>query len=438
METWRQCCADRTIWADRACQWANWSNWKCRHHRTDRRKRNGSNWRRPHRAYGAFWRSDWANGRIGERLAWRGGVFAVMNNPLLFSALVKQKSLPVAVAGKLFAWGYVPYWGQPDSPTQVDNRDWKSVSGGNDHVLVISESGELFAIGDNTYGQIGDGTNAAKSSLTLVGSQYRWKAVSAGFGFSVAITEDGDLYSWGRNHQGQLGNGTTTNSNSPSKVGTSKWQVVSSHFSNTLAIRDDGKVFAWGNNTYGQIGDGTATVRTSPAQVGNSTWASVGCGGLVSFAIRDDGKLFAWGYNGYGAYGTGSFSQSSTPAQISNDTWKSVCSGGYHSLAIRSDSRLFAAGLNVAGQLGNASFLDRQSTRVQIGQDTWSALPEKAAENNSCAIRSDRTVFCWGDNGWGQIGDGTTTDRRTPTQSSQRTALAVASGTAFTVAIFTS
>ncbi len=145
---------------------------------------------------------------------------------------------------------------------------WASVSAGTFHTLATKTDGTLWAWGDNSYGQLGDGTNLYKNVPIQIGIATNWASVSVGSSNTLATKADGTLWAWGHNSYGQLGDGTTVNKNAPTQIGAvTTWASVSARTVQTLATKTDGTLWAWGYNFYGQLGDGTTVSKSVPVNI---------------------------------------------------------------------------------------------------------------------------------------------------------------------------
>ena len=222
-----------------------------------------------------------------------------------------------------------------------------------------------------------------------------------------------NLLSWGDNTYGQLGLNNTTAYSSPKQVGANIWTYVASFGKdrNFLAVQANGTLWSWGLNNYGQLGLGNRTDYSSPKQVGALTnWLKVASGYTSSFAIKTDGTLWSWGSdpNGFGFLGLGNTTAYSSPKQVGSLTnWSSVASGFRPTMAVKTDGTLWTWGNNYFGSLGLGNTTSYSSPK-QVGALTnW--LKVSCGYATMFAIKTDGTLWAWGDNIAGQLGLGNTT-----------------------------
>jgi alpha-tubulin suppressor-like RCC1 family protein len=292
---------------------------------------------------------------------------------------------------------------------------WRMVAVGDQFAVAIrtagtsTTGGTLWAWGLNQNGQLGDGTNVSRSIPVQIGKDTDWAFIAAGKGHALAIKTSGILYSWGRNFNGQLGDGTLISKLVPTKIGTATWLTVSAGETHTLGLQKDGTLWAWGGNDFGQVGNAAAPSATpvqAPAKIGSSTWASVSAGAFHSLAISANGSLWAWGANDSSQLGDNGTTSVSGPKVILSDikNWTVVAAGGTHTMGVRSDGTLWGWGSNAEGQLGNGD--TDSSFPVQIGTGTnWVTVTSGAA--HSFGLKTDNTLWGWGRNQEGQLGNGT-------------------------------
>ena len=266
---------------------------------------------------------------------------------------------------------------------------------------------ELWVWGLNSYGQLGDNTTSnRRTPVTTLAGGSNWKQVSGGGNYIAAIKTDGTLWTWGRNNQGQLGDNTTTNRSTPvtTFAGGSNWKQVSGSFQGniTAAIKTDGTLWTWGRN-YGQLGDNTTTNRSTPVTTfaGGTNWKQVSGGYRHTAAIKTDGTLWTWGVNNSGQLGDNTTTNRLTPVTTfaGGTNWKQVACGQYHTSAIKTDGTLWTWGCNGTGQLGNNT-LNASFTPVTtfVGGTNWKQV---SLAYNSTAIKTDGTLWNWGYNSGG-------------------------------------
>ncbi|MDQ7083525.1 MAG: hypothetical protein Q9M36_00685 [Sulfurovum sp.] len=202
-----------------------------------------------------------------------------------------------------------------------------------------------------------------------------WDTVSAGYFYATAIKNDGTLWSWGNNTFGQLGIEATTDKSLPSKIGTATtWKIVSAGNAHTLAIKSDGTLWTWGWNVKwngaGRLGDRRTINTLSPIQVGTAkTWKTVSAGNEHTLAIKSDGTLWTWGYLGHGRLGVVDETRRNKTSLIqvgSDSDWITVSGGYAQTLAIKSDGTLWAWGYNNYGQLGNGTTSEGITLKTNI------------------------------------------------------------------------
>ncbi len=288
-------------------------------------------------------------------------------------------------------------------------NNWSSVSTANAgaHTVALNADGVLLSCGDNTYGQLGDGSVVQRTTLLPIGMDSSWIAVSAGGAHTMAIQVNGSLWGWGYNGAGALGNGTTLNSSVPVRIGTETWLQVSAGASSSVAIKSDGTLWTWGSNSSGQlgIGDFNTNYSVSPQQIGtDNTWIKIVAGGENVFALKSDGTTWAWGMNIASQIDATSVDYYA-PVQIAGN-WLEINPGYWHTTALKADGTLWAWGYNGNGRLGEGADAYVQYSPVQIGSNTdW--LQISAGEEFTMGVKSDGSICATGNNSNGQFGNGT-------------------------------
>ena len=315
------------------------------------------------------------------------------------------------------------------SPVQVgstsDNYYIAAVGGTttNTATHAIRNDNTLWAFGQNASGQLGFNNLTPTSSPTQVGALSNWSSVSNGNIFSTAVKTDGTLWAWGLNNLGQLGNNDTGNPyievSSPIQIGAlSTWLTTSSGAYFTLALKTGGTLWSWGRNNNGQLGHNDVTYRSSPTQIGAlTTWAFIKGGFAHSFAVKTDGTLWAWGRTELGCLGNNSTSPSqvNSPIQIGALTnWLKMSAGDATSQAIKTDGTLWTWGNNNEGSVGNNAAPASISSPIQIGSDFWNAV--NSGRRTTAAIRSDGTLWAWGRSSSGEVPNEAAVEVSSPVQ----------------------
>jgi alpha-tubulin suppressor-like RCC1 family protein len=336
--------------------------------------------------------------------------------------------------GFLYTWGAVGTAGsqptgvingQATTPQKNGSETWSKISAGSGSSKGIKTDGTLWTWGKNVLGESG-GANAVDSPIQI-GSANNWSLVD-GRGYSAAaIKTDGTLWTWGYNNRGQLGLNGTSNQNFPQQVGTNtNWQSVTFtglDLEAAFAIKTDGTLWAWGDNEYGILGLNDKVYRSSPVQVGtNTNWSKLAIGTIG--AIKTDGTLWLWGRGHYGRLGIGDSIYRSSPVQVGADTnWSMVVGTRYAAMAaIKTNGTLWTWGRQTRGVSGrvSAGLSGETNSPTQVGSATdWSRI-SAGQQNFMMAIKTNGTLWLWGDNQYYQLGTGdgglNVANRSSPTQ----------------------
>jgi alpha-tubulin suppressor-like RCC1 family protein len=306
-----------------------------------------------------------------------------------------------------------------DFPTEMQqSTQWSTLVAGAQNSFGIKADGSLWAWGKNSYGILCDGTTMDRLSPIQIGTDTKWQKIEAQSQV-IALKTDGTLWSWGFGIFGQLGIGSDPLSQgTPIQIGAdSDWIEISAGSRHSMAIKANGTLWAWGNNDSGQFGVGNNMGTNAPIQVGTGTdWKQINAGNDYSIAMKTDGTLWACGWGQYGQLGTGTTDNSSTFQQIGTDNdWKIIKVGVLFNLAIKNDGSLWGWGLNNLYQLGINSTTTQFTAPKQVGTDLdWATI--EAGDEYGIGVKTNGSLWAWGYNLNGQLGDGTTDTRLTPTQ----------------------
>jgi alpha-tubulin suppressor-like RCC1 family protein len=327
----------------------------------------------------------------------------------------------------------------PASLTGAGTVYWENVAAGAGWGAAVRFDGTLWTWGINNLGQLGIGSTTNRSSPgTVAGGGTTWDQVACASSFGIAVKNDGSLWTWGNNAIGQLATNNTTARSSPSTIvfaglpgsgANNDWKYVAAGgFGNiggyAASIKANGALYLWGNNASGQLGTGATTSRLSPSLVaGGGEWDKIALApenspaNTHTIAIKTDGSLWSWGGNGNGQLGTGDTSPRSSPGSLiapaNGYKWKDVSCGIYCSAAVKTDGTLWTWGKNSAGVLGDNTTTNRSSPgTVAGGGTTWRQV--YVTGNCASAIKTDGTLWSWGNNAIGVLGDGTSFNRSSP------------------------
>jgi uncharacterized repeat protein (TIGR01451 family) len=357
-------------------------------------------------------------------------------------------TLAVKNDGTVWAWGDNTFGQVGDGtntnrslPVQVPGLSSViAVAAGWNHSIAVRADGSVWTWGDNSQSQLGDGTNSNRNTPTQVGGLTGVISVASEGTSTLALRNDGTVWSWGDNSSGQLGDGTKTSRTSPVQVtGLTGVIAIASGITQSLALRTDGSIWSWGRNFSGELGLGPngPTTQTTPARVVILTNAiTIAGGGNASYGIAADGTMYAWGSGNSRSYpyqvdaalprqsqempsfgpDGGAFTavQPVTVTIPSSETRTitAFATGGSHTAAVMSDGTVQSWGKNDQGQLGVGNFQGYSTIPLQVS-GLSGATAVSAGYNFTLALKSDGTVWAWGENN-GSLGDGTGERRATP------------------------
>jgi len=279
--------------------------------------------------------------------------------------------------------------------------------------------GSLWTWGQDNVGQLGYGTNGGlvTTPTRVPGLSGVIQVALSDEGSGYAVESDGSVWAWGDNSNGQLGNGSTTSTSTPVRVPllTGIREVAAGGYY-ALARTSDGNVWSWGLNSHGELGDGTTLNESLPEPVpGLAGIGQVASGGAESFAVRADGTLYSWGSNNFGQLGNGTTMDSHSPAAVPGLSGVTqVASGGMATLALAGPQMgVWAWGDNFCGELGDGTTTST-SLPEPIGLTGVTRIVGGSAfpiQTFSAAIRSDGTLWTWGCDPFGQLGHSGATGR---------------------------
>jgi alpha-tubulin suppressor-like RCC1 family protein len=295
-----------------------------------------------------------------------------------------------------------------------------ALAGGEAHSLALLENGTVVAWGDNTDGELGDGSTTGSDVPVPVKGLTGATAIAAGNGFSLALLNNGSVAAWGQGQFDELGDGKATNSEVPVAVsGLSEATAIAAGGRFGLALLKNGTVMSWGGNSHGQLGNGSTTASDTPVAVsGLNEVTAIAAGNNHALALLKDGTVMAWGENTLGQLGDGSEADSHVPVAVSKLSGVSAITAGLeHSIALLSNGTVTSWGGNEKGQLGDGTSTGPEmcgspptkacsKTPVTVsGSSGTSAVAASSSGEFGLVLRSG-FVDAWGANGDGQIGDG--------------------------------
>ena len=295
------------------------------------------------------------------------------------------------------------------------------VATGWEHSLFVGGDGSLWGMGLNSYGQLGNGTiNSSNRPLEIVPSGVTAIAAggdggSPGYGHTLFLKNDGSLWAMGYNTYGQLGDGNNTQKNRPERIAVTNATAIAAGDAHSLFLKSDGSLWAMGWNFYGQLGIGTySQYQYSPVQMVASNVTTIAAGGGHSLFLKGDGSLWAVGYNYMGQLGDGTYSAAvDLPEMIVASNVTAIAGGVVHSLFLKSDESLWAMGDNGYGELGDGTYNNTNKPEMIVASNVTAIA---AGHWHSLFLKSDGSLWGMGYNNQGQLGDGTLNSTNRPEQ----------------------
>jgi alpha-tubulin suppressor-like RCC1 family protein len=322
--------------------------------------------------------------------------------------------------------------GTPTGPRGVsDTLRFASITAGGHHACGLTVDGHAYCWGRNNAGQLGDSTTTDRATPEPVTGGITFAQIAAGAQHTCGVSTTNEVYCWGSNEHGQLGNGGRAIARSPFRVADDLMATsVAAGALHTCALlkhwEKEGRALCWGNNANGQLGtlDNEDAVLPSPA-FGVIAYVSLAAGDSHTCGATTAGKVFCWGANDRGQLGNGSTSFSKVPFLTPinrKETFIKVVAGTKHSCGLTEDNEIYCWGENGAGQIGNGKNSGRALFPAWL-KDPLGYTGLAAGGSATCALRRDGSVVCWGSNEAGQLGTAPSAGNRAPAPALEGVAL---------------
>jgi alpha-tubulin suppressor-like RCC1 family protein len=296
-----------------------------------------------------------------------------------------------------------------------------------EYIPPVLTLGSALSWGSNSQGQLGNNSTIARSSpVSVTGGFTDWTQVSAGASHSLGVRANGTAWAWGLNDLfvSLLGDNTTVSKSSPVLIagGFTDWTQVSAGQNHSLGLRENGTAWSWGFNTQGQLGDNSSVEKSSPVQVagGFTDWIEVSAGGSHSLGLRENGTAWSWGNGQSGQLGNNyasGFPNKSSPVSVVGGftDWIQLSTKNAANLGVRSNGTVWGWGGNFFGEIGDGTTINRSSPVLVVGGFTdWTKVSGGGA--HSLGLRENGTAWAWGNGNNGRLGDNSSVDKSSPVQ----------------------
>jgi alpha-tubulin suppressor-like RCC1 family protein len=293
-----------------------------------------------------------------------------------------------------------------------------AIAAGGFHTCALTGGGSAQCWGANDSGELGnDSSSGSNVPVAVTGLGSGVSAIAAGVYHTCALTSGGGAQCWGDNVFGELGNNSTFGSNVPVPVSGlgSGVTAIAPGGNHTCTLTSGGGVQCWGLDTSGQLGDGSTSTSLAPVTAVLDSAVAIAVGWFHSCALIGDGRVQCWGDNTYGELGNKSTTNTDGPADVTGlgSGVIAIAAGGNHTCALTSGGGVQCWGSNTYGELGNNSTTNSSVPVAVLGLGSG-VTAIAAGRGHTCAQTRVRTVQCWGDNEYGQLGNNSTTNSSVP------------------------
>jgi alpha-tubulin suppressor-like RCC1 family protein len=344
-------------------------------------------------------------------------------------------SCSLSATAALYCWGVFP---NPPNHTLTPTIEvpglqaWVRLAHGMGFQCAFDISGTAECWGSNTFGQLGNGNPVAAALPPQAVNGPAFTSIAMGNAHACGITSDGTAYCWGWNGHGQLGDGTTTNRSIPTAVlGGLRFKSIAAAAFHSCGLTLAGDAYCWGDDEAAQLGsltgplDDPRAVTTPKPVSGGLVFASIATGGSASCGLTTGGAAYCWGSAFFGQLGNGTSGNGPpgntanlwfAPVAVSGSyTFSQISVGDQHTCGLTTDARAYCWGENVLGQIGTGSTLPSVFSTPAPVSALFTFTQISAGTGHTCGIATGGSLYCWGSNSAGELGDGTTTNRSLPT-----------------------